>query len=231
MFKRFFGKNKRNKNYGRPVITDPVQYIKNTSTFTVDCFNACRNDMHFFHRFFHIKDNPWGVNWSRIVRTYKECGGDVNHYKVYGPRPFVELIIQLNNIYKILTPDLYRELVDCGFTFDGKPVNHISAYGEIGSYGVKDNNDLKIEVMDLICRDFDWLNVVDDRSICIFVFGLNMTFYNDYYPHPYIKVNDKLVRMYLKHDRNGRIKKLWSMIPDNVKHKIDKDIYNTLNKL
>lgn len=222
---------KKNENYGRPVITNPSAYIKNMSTFTVDCFDACYKDPHFFQWFYFHKDNPWKVNWSRIVRTYKESGGDVNYHRSDHCH-FVEPIIQFNMTSKILTPDLYRELVECGFTLDGKEKSQIDSYGEIGSLGVVDNNDLKIEVMDLLCRDFGWFDLIEDDSVIKYAFGIRKSDYGKKYNLCHRnKVNSKLIKMYLKHDTKGRIKKMWGELPDYIKEEMDEGVCEVMNSL
>lgn len=187
---------------GQRVITDPYEWVHNTSTFTPMCRHACARDADFFHRLYSHRDNPRKVNWARIVRTFHECGGDVTYSDQYRP----ELVLVLNNISDVLTPDVMQELIECGFSTGRKPHHDWGYFGHVGASYVRHDYPLKLDVMEMICRELNWMANVEDRHIKRFVFGMNATF-REFNPTP------ELILMYHRHDELGTMKRLWK---DNV---------------
>jgi hypothetical protein len=185
-----------------------------------------QNEQDFFSNLYDYKDNPRRINWARIIRTFHECGGDVN----YHDRFKIELILELNNTSDVLTPDVFRELMQCGFTFENKDVSYVSYYGRIGAYGSYHNHPLKIEVMEMLCRDFNWLNVVDDDTIKRFVFGLNG--YTSDYSSFYLEFHfgPELAQMYLKYDDARKIRSIWTEIPNQVKATMNQDFVKIMDE-
>lgn len=209
------------------VISNTYEWVKNTSTITPLCMDTYIKEPDFFHNLYFHKDNPRQINWARVVRTFVESGGDINYFDQYR----VEMILQFNNISDVLTPDVVREFITCGFSFEGKSRHHIGYYGYIGAYGVHHNYPLKIDAMEIICRRFDWIGNVEDQAIKRFVFGINGHSEDYSRCNLEFQMTKPLIEMHERNDHTNRMKQMWDSFPSHVQEKMTQDVQEFMNNL
>lgn len=186
------------------------------------CFEQYYKDPDFFFNLYDHRDDPRRMNWARIVRTFRESGGDVNYKDQYRN----EMILQFNCIGDILTPDVVNEFITQGFTFDNK--TDIGSYGRIGAWGAHYGNPLKIDAMEIICRKFNWIEKVSDSTIKYNIFGINghSEDFSNYFLE--FKTTRELVEMHLRNDHWGRVGKVWKSLPHNVKKEMPQQVQDIL---
>lgn len=209
----------------RPLISNVYSYIRSTSTFTPECLDLYWKDQDFFHHLYCHSENKRLVNWARIVRTFHESGGDVN----YNDLSRAELVATLNCLGDVLTPDLMREVIANGFTFEGKDLHTIGSLGHVGASAVRHNIPHKIDVMEILNRDFGWIHVVHERAIIYHVFGINghaedfSTFFMSF------RTTAALVKMHYQYG-STRMKNIWMTFPKRVKDSMRAEVVEFMDK-
>lgn len=194
-------------------IPNVFEWVRNTSTFTPECLDAYWKDADFFHHLYAPSENKRLLNWSRIVRTFHESGGDVNYSDKYRG----DLLGTLNCIGDVLTPDVLSELIACGLTFEKLSPGEIASYGHIGSYAIKHNTPHKIDVMEMLNRYFDWIGRADALGIVRHVFCVNALGIP-------LENTLPLVKMHYRYDTTHRMEQLWETIPQSTKERMSCDV-------